>query len=110
MMKTPKGHHRPTSEGKTELRLERLLGRRVLGKNNQPAGRIEEFRAETGQNGLVVNEYVIGAAGLLERLGLTVGLLFGRRAAGHIARADQLDIRDPDHPRLTCSLAELRKA
>jgi len=92
-----------------ELRLDRLLGRRVLAANNRSVGRLEEFRTEQHGTGFVVTEYVIGAAGLLERLGLGVKLLFGRKRTGYVARWDQLDISDPGRPRLTCRAEELRR-
>jgi hypothetical protein len=93
-----------------ELRLDRLLGRRVFGRNNHSIGRIEEFRADKRGTGCIVTEYVIGSAGLLERLGVGVSLILGRaRRGGYVARWDQVDVSDPDRPRLTCSVAELRK-
>jgi hypothetical protein len=36
-------------------------------------------------------------------------MLVGSRGSSYIARWDQLDISDPDHPRLTCSRDDLRK-
>ena len=93
---------------KSELHLHRLLGRQVLAGNNQSIGRIEEFRAEIRGTGCVVTEYVIGGAGLLERLGVGVRLLVGRTGKGSVARWDQIDITDPEHPRLTCPVSELR--
>jgi hypothetical protein len=92
-----------------ELRLDRLLGRQVLAQNNRRVGRLEEFRAEKRGTGYVVTEYVIGVAGLLERLDVGVKLLFGRRAGGYLARWDQVDISNPERPRLTCPVEELRK-
>jgi hypothetical protein len=92
-----------------EVRLDRLLGRQVRAQNDQPVGHLEEFRAEKRGNGLVITEYVIGVAGLAERLGVAVKLLFGKHGGGYTARWDQLDIRDPMHPRLTCPVSELRK-
>ena len=92
-----------------ELRLDRLLGRSVLGRNNRPAGRLEEFRAEMRGGGCVITAFVIGSAGLLERLGIGVRLLFGRAPGGHLARWDQVDLSDPDRPRLTCAFEELRE-
>lgn len=91
------------------MRVDRLLGREVLAPNNQPIGRLEEFRAEKRGNGLVITEYVIGMAGLRERLGVSLKLLFGKSTGGYVARWDQLDISDPLHPRLTCPASELRK-
>ena len=53
----------------SEFRLDRLLGRQVIAANNRPLGRVEEFRAEKRGTGCVITEYVIGVAGLAERLG-----------------------------------------
>jgi hypothetical protein len=92
-----------------EVRLERLLGRQVLAGNNHPVGRIEECRAVKRGNGFEISEYVIGPAGLLERLGVAGKLLVGVTNGGYVARWDQLDISDPEHPRLTCAVDELRK-
>ena len=60
-----------------ELRIDRLLGRRVLAPNGRPAGRLEEFRAEVRDGHCIVTEYVIGAAGLIERLGVAARGLLG---------------------------------
>jgi hypothetical protein len=95
--------------GARELRLDRLLGRQVVARNNQPVGRLEEFRAERHGNGGIVTGYVIGAAGLVERLGVGLKLLLGRRVGGYVARWDQMDISDPERPRLTCGLEELER-
>lgn len=92
-----------------EVRLDRLLGRQVLARNNQPVGRLEEFRAEKRGTAFLITEYVIGVTGLAERLGVGVNLLFGQRGGGYVARWDQLDLRDTDQPRLTCSVEELRR-
>ena len=93
---------------KSEMRLDRLLGRAVLARNNHSVGRLEEFRAEMRDGGCVITEFVIGVAGLFERLGVGVRLLFGRRIGGYVARWDQIDLTDPEHPRLTCPIDELR--
>jgi hypothetical protein len=91
-----------------EVRLDRLLGRQVLARNNQPMGRLEEFHAEKRGGGCVVVGFAIGVAGLVERLGLGVKLLFGARGGGYVARWDQIDLSDPEHPRLTCEVEELQ--
>jgi hypothetical protein len=90
------------------VRLEQLVGRRVLAANNRSIGRLEDVRAELQDGRCTITEYVIGVAGLFERLGLGVTLLLGGRVSGYIARWDQLDISDPERPRLTCPLADLR--
>src|SRR3954469_23177985 len=107
-MKAPARHPAaPTSNH--EVRLERLLGRQVLAANNHALGRLEEVRVERVGDRYVVTEYVIGALGLLERLGIGVKLLFGGRGSGYAARWDQLDISDFEHPRLTCPIDQLRR-
>jgi len=94
----------------TTLRLDAFLGREVYTANNRRLGRLEEFRAEQRGNEWIVTEYVIGAAGLLERLGLGLRLIVGlERAGGYIARWDQLDLASPGRPRLTCAVDELRR-
>ena len=92
-----------------ELRFEDLLGREVVAANNRQIGRLEELRTEMRGNECRVTEYVIGMAGLLERLDLGTRLLLGRKRGGYIARWDQLDISNPECPRLTCGVDELRR-
>ncbi len=94
----------------TNLRLDRLLGCEVHAGNNRRLGRLEEFRAERRGKEWVVTEYVIGAAGLVERLGLGVRLILGmRRPSGYVARWDQMDLGNPDHLRISCSVSDLRQ-
>jgi len=93
------------------LRLDRLLGREVHTANNRRLGRLEEFRAERHGTEWVVTEYVIGAAGLFERLGLGARLILGiKRASGYLVRWDQLDLTNPDRPRISCRIEDLRRA
>ena len=92
------------------IRLDRLVGRQVHTAGKRRVGRLEEFRAVRRGNSWVVTEYVIGAAGLTERLGLGVRQILGKKqAGGYVARWDQLDLSDPEHPRLTCPVEELRR-
>jgi hypothetical protein len=92
-----------------ELRLDRFVGRPVLARNGHRVGRLEEIRADGHGTGFVVVEYVIGAAGLLERLGLGLKLLFGGSRKSLIARWEQLDVSDPEKPRLTCATEDLQR-
>jgi hypothetical protein len=94
----------------TKVRLDRLLGREVHTANNRRLGRLEEFRAERRGADWIVTEYVIGAAGLADRLGLGVRLILGiNRASGYLARWDQLDLSNPDRLRISCSVEDLRR-
>jgi hypothetical protein len=92
----------------SEVRLERLLGRRVLARNGRAVGRIEEVRAERRGAGCVVVEYVLGPAGLFERLAVNVGGLWGAQRDGLVAGWDQVDITQSP-PRLRCAVTELRR-
>ena len=93
-----------------EVRVERLLGRRVLTMNNRVAGRVEELRVERDGGSYVVTQYVLGPIGLFERLRLGIGLIVGHVRRPSVARWDQIDISDPERPRLRCSLEELAEA
>ena len=94
----------------TEIRIEELLGRQLLGANHQPVGRIEEFRASTSANGCVVVEVIIGMSGLLERLNLGARLVFGAKPKGaRIARWDQVDLSNTEKPRVIVDRESLRK-
>ena len=93
-----------------ELRIDRLVGRMVTSANHRRVGRIEEIRAERHGDECVVAAYVLGGAGLVERLGVGTRLLVGRkRPSSYIVGWNQLDISDVDHPRLLCPVTELAR-
>jgi hypothetical protein len=93
------------------LRLDRLIGRTVLTANNRALGRLEECRVERRGSAWVVTEWVVGPAGLLERLGLGARLIVGwSRGHSYVIRWDQLDLTDPERPRLSCAVSDLRRA
>ena len=92
-----------------ELRIEQILGREVRDRHGARVGRLEEFRTEQRGRETLIVEYLIGAAGLLERLGLGVRLIVGAKVEGYVASWNQIDISDPERPRLTCSIADLRR-
>ncbi len=93
----------------TEVRLEDLVGRKVRARNGRTVGRIEEVCAEARGDEYEVTEYHLGPGALLERLALVERLL-GRAPQTIIVRWDQLDISDPLHPYLTCTVDDLKKA
>jgi hypothetical protein len=92
-----------------EIPLERLLGRRVLDADGRVLGRIEEARAERRDGELIVVEWVLGASGLLERLGLpsTARALFGWPPAREpeVLGWAELDLSDPMQPRRRAATA-----
>ena len=92
-----------------EVRLDRLLGRSVHAKDGRRIGRLEEFRACKEGSGWAVTEFVIGAAGLLERLDLGARLVLGLKTRGYLARWDQLHLEEEGHVRLTCAVEELHQ-
>ena len=94
----------------TALRIDELLGRTVWTSDGHRIGRIEECRAQRDGAAWFVGEWLIGSSGLVERLGLRALLVVGvDRNAPYVARWDQVDVTDPAHVRLTCSVAELQK-
>jgi hypothetical protein len=94
----------------TSVRLDRLLGRTVHTADDRRLGRLEEFRAERQGDDWIVTAYVIGAAGLAERLGLGVRLILGlNRTSGYVARWDQMDVSHPDQVRITCPVEDLQR-
>lgn len=103
---------------KTEVNLELLLGRRVVDAEGVRVGRIEEVLAERDGDELLVTEFHVGRYGLFERFSIFhigAGLLryLGGRAMSanpHRIPWEKIDLSDPEHPRLTCSIEELKKA
>jgi sporulation protein YlmC with PRC-barrel domain len=99
-----------------EVRVQELLGRRVLAKNGRPIGRIEELRAEPRGRDLAVVEILTGPDAALERLAASLlvralRLVVGgeRRRAGYRVKWNQIDLADPRRPRLTCTVDELER-
>lgn len=99
-----------------ELRLELLLGKCVFDAVGDRVGRIEEMRAEQQNDEWVILEYLVGIAAIVERLSawnLGTGLLhlLGARKIHKSYRIpwDKLDLSDPDRPRLTCTVDQLKE-
>jgi hypothetical protein len=92
------------------LRLESLIGREVWAMDGRRFGRLGECRARHDGTSWVVEEWVIGPAGFLERLGVHARLLAGAEPGrGYVARWDQIDLRHAARPRLTCSVSDLQR-
>jgi sporulation protein YlmC with PRC-barrel domain len=100
---------------KQEINLELLLGQRVFSLNGRKVGRLEEVRAELQEGRCFVTEFHLGKYALLDRLaalhiGRTVLRLFGAgKPGGYRVRWDQLDLSDPERPRLRCEVAKLER-
>jgi len=93
-----------------KVSLERLVGRLVRDPDGRRAGRILEVEAEIEGDDCLVREYRLGAAALLQRLGISAGRLVGLPFRHEPLRVpwDQLDLGDPERPRLRCTVEELR--
>ena len=102
-------HRKHTAESPRALRLQDLVGRQVRDKHHRVIGRLEEVRVKLNGRHYVVSEYVIGPAAVFERLGLRVRSLFGRSAAGYVARWDQLELGDGEHPSLIGTVEDLER-
>jgi hypothetical protein len=88
-----------------EVRLEQLLGRPVTDARGQRVGRIEEVRVERRGDDWLVSDYILGLDGLLERLAagaIAHAILRGlaRRARRRTVPWNELDLSDPERPRL----------
>ena len=96
-----------------EARVEDLLGTQIRDVDGRKAGRIEELIAELRGTDLVVVEVHLGRGALLERLGELSGLLpllgsVQRRLHQRTrVRWDQLDLADPERPKITVRRTDL---
>ena len=89
------------------VRLEELLGKRVVAADGTSVGRLEEVRVERRGDDYEVSEYLVGTGALFERLAF-VRRLLGREVRAIVVRWDQLDITGHKHLRLLCTVAELK--
>src|SRR4051812_10752172 len=96
------------------LRLRQFLDKKVHDSAGECAGRLQELRAEARGRECHVTEYILGKEGLAHRLsipGFAMTLLrpFGApmHSGGHRVPWHQMDLSDPAHPRLRCTLKEL---
>ncbi|XGV99027.1 MAG: hypothetical protein ACAF41_08830 [Leptolyngbya sp. BL-A-14] len=98
-----------------ERHLELLLGRCVYDTADNRVGRIEEIRAEQEGSDWVIQEYLLGATAILERLsawslGIGILRLLGahKLQVGYRVPWDKLDLSDVHHLRLNCSIDALQ--
>ena len=98
------------------IHVELLLDKEVRDPAGRRAGRIEEVRARREGTGIIVEGYHLGPAAMLERLGAPVlrtrlfrALGLQKRTYGRRAKWDQMDLSDPLHPVLRCSVDDLPK-
>jgi hypothetical protein len=93
----------------SSISFHRIIGRRVFDRDGRAVGRLEEAPVVREGEDLVVPEFHIGAAAILERLAATLSPLPLPSGRGWVARWDQLDWSDPERLRLNCGLEDLRR-
>lgn len=98
---------------KQELHVELLLGTKVLALNGRVIGRLEEIRTKVNRGHYYVSEFLVGTYAVFERLAawrmgrMLLRVLGARKEEGYRIRWDQLDLSDPQRPRLLCEIDEL---
>jgi sporulation protein YlmC with PRC-barrel domain len=95
-----------TSGAAPVVRVQELIGRIVLARNGRHVGRIEELRAEQRGHDYIVTDVLLGSGGLRERFAIVRH--FRPRTKTIVVRWDQIDLSDPERPRLTCTVDQLR--
>ena len=101
-----------------EVRVDSLAGRMVRDPSGRRVGRIRELIAEVARPGsgeYVVREFHLSTGGLIEALGGTqlarvLSQRFGGRSNRVVIGWRDLDLSDPERPRLRRPLADLRAA
>lgn len=98
-----------------EINAELLLGTKVHDADGETIGRIEEFDVERGDNACLVQAYVIGATGVIDRLSAwslirPIARLLRRRHLFSAYRVpwQEMDLSDPKHPKLRIRKEDLR--
>jgi sporulation protein YlmC with PRC-barrel domain len=93
-----------------KVRLQDLVGEVVHDVDGKRVGRVRSVMVERKGNECVVCEYRLGGEALLARFGLSALRLVGWPHSHEPIRVpwDQLDISDPEHPRLLCRKDELK--
>lgn len=101
-----------TEKKKDLVRLELLIGKLVRDKDGKRVGKIEAVHAHRTQRDCVIDEFIVGREGLAERLGSSIiTRAFGFRPSRNPGTIPwrELDLSDPEHPRLRCRIDELEE-
>jgi sporulation protein YlmC with PRC-barrel domain len=100
-----------------EINVELLIGRTVRDVDGETIGRIEEFKIELDDNSCVLDSYLVGSSALIERLSAwtlvrpIARALSGRRFYSlYQVPWQDIDLSDPQHPRLRTAKRDLRHA
>ena len=92
-----------------QVALENLLGRMVLDCDGVKAGRIHDVEVEVRGGECLVREWYLGVGALRQRLGVRALHLLGIRHGLEPVCVpwQQMDLSDPERPRLRCRKDEL---
>ena len=100
-----------------DIKVELLVGTKVRDLDGTNVGRIEEIRVERQEKALLVEAFLIGASGLIERLSARTLVRPIRRLlrSRHIYSVyevpwQDMDLTDPKRPLLRIAKRELRRA
>ena len=100
-----------------EVKVELLIGAKVHDVNGEKVGRIEEIRADRQKNGLLVEAFLIGASGFIDRMSAWNLIRPIHRALKrrHVYSAydipwQDMDLTDPKRPKLRRTKQDLHHA
>jgi sporulation protein YlmC with PRC-barrel domain len=100
-----------------EINVERLLGTKVCDVDGSDVGRIEEFRVQRDDKSCLIEAYLIGTSAVIQRLSAwtlvrPIERLLNARRIYTVYRIpwEDMDLSDPDHPRLRTAKRDLRHA
>ncbi len=99
-----------------ELHLYELLGRKVHDANGAYAGCLEDIEVERGDESCLVTNYLVHHRGLVSRLtawaisnSVRRSIPVSEKSLPYRVSWDQMDLTDPEHPRITVAQSELRR-
>jgi sporulation protein YlmC with PRC-barrel domain len=97
-----------------EINLELLIGKKVLGVSGKSLGRLEEIVAEMHGRECLIEEFHVGGYALFERLSAwTIGRAFlgllGLGRGGYRIPWTEMDLSDPEVPRVCCPVTQLQR-
>ena len=93
------------------IRLELLVGRKLVDSNGRRVGRIKEFIADRGASECFLEAVLVAPRRIVDVLWLIVSAL-GKHHDPEYTRIEWrlIDVSDPRHPRLRCSREEAESA
>jgi sporulation protein YlmC with PRC-barrel domain len=100
-----------------EVNVELLIGRKVHDVDGENVGRIEEFKFERDDKSCVLDSYLIGSSAFIERLAAwtlvrPIGRALNTRRVYSLYQVpwQDMDLSDPQRPRLRIAKRDLRHA